>query len=218
MPAGSVLELIEGRLQDAKAVDRARLHPVVNQIIEAVGSQLSSCPDYAGAVREQIQPVIVSVIRFLERCLNAQEGGSRSHTQYLFDSTAVEGDLQQDLVGWFYASGLSGFTIEAQNIGGGRIDLMVSFDGFRFVIELKREQDDATRSGLAGYLRQAGAYQVTDVAVGMLVVLDTTADALAPHMRDNVWVDVLAAAEPGGTDRYLVVVRVPGNRKSPSRL
>ena len=106
----------------------------------------------------------------------------------------------------------------AQNIGGGRIDLMVSFDGFRFVIELKREQDDATRSGLAGYLRQAGAYQVTDVAVGMLVVLDTTADALAPHMRDNVWVDVLAAAEPGGTDRYLVVVRVPGNRKSPSRL
>jgi hypothetical protein len=52
----------------------------------------------------------------------------------------------------------------------------------------------------------------------MLVVLDTTSDPLAPHMRDNVWVDVLAAAEPGGTDRYLVVVRVPGNRKSPSRL
>lgn len=190
----------------------------MNQIIEDVGDQLNACPDYQGTVREQLQPVIVSVIRFLARCLNAQEGGGRSHTQYLFDPDGLEGDLQQDLVGWLYASGLHDFTVEAQHIGGGRIDLMVTFDGFRFIIELKREQGDATRSGLSGYLRQAGAYQVTDVALGMLVVLDTTSDPLAPHMRDNVWVDVLAAAEPGGTDRYLVVVRVPGNRKSPSRL
>lgn len=190
----------------------------MNQIIEDVGDQLSACPDYQGTVREQLQPVIVSVLRFLARCLNAQEGGGRSHTQYLFDPEALEGDLQQDLVGWLYASGLYGFTIEAQHIGGGRIDLMVTFDGFRFVMELKREQGDATRSGLSGYLRQAGAYQVTDVALGMLIILDTTSDPLPPHIRDNVWVDVLAAAEPHGTDRYVVVVRVPGNRKSPSRL
>ena len=190
----------------------------MNQIVEDVGEQLSACPDYVGTIREQLQPVVVAIIRFLARCLDAQEGGDRSHTRYLFDADAVEADLQQDLTEWFRTSGLLGFTIEAQHIGGGRIDLMVTFDGFRFVIELKREQDDASRSGLSGYLRQAGAYQVTDVALGMLVVLDTTSDPLAPHMRDNVWVDVLAAPEPDGTDRYLVVVRVPGNRKSPSRL
>jgi hypothetical protein len=213
-----VVDLIEKRLQDAKAVQRAKVQPVVNQVIEDVGEQLCACPEYQGTVREQLQPVIVSAIRFLARCLNAQEGGGRSHTQYLFDPEALEGDLQQDLVGWLDANGLYGFTIEAQHIGGGRIDLMFTFDGFRFVIELKREQGGATRSDLSGYLRQAGAYQVTDVALGMLVVLDTTSDPLAPHIRDNVWVDVLVAAEPGGTDRYLVVVRVPGNRKSPSRL
>ena len=190
----------------------------MNQIIENVGEQLSGCADYQGTVREQLQPVIVSVIRFLARCLDAQEGGGRSHTQYLYDPEAIEGDLQQDLVGWFYASGQYGLGIEVQHIGGGRIDLMVTFDGFRFVIELKREQDDASRSGLSSYLRQAGAYQATDVAVGMLVVLDTTSDPLAPHIHDNVWVETLAAPESGGTDRYLVVVRVPGNRISPSRL
>lgn len=190
----------------------------MNQVIEDVGDQLSACPDYQGYVREQLQPVIVSVVRFLARCLDVQEGGERSHTQYLFDPQAVEGDLQQDLIGWFHAMGPYGFTIEAQQIGGGRIDLMFTFDGFRFVMEFKREQSDATKSGLSGYLRQAGAYQVTDVALGMLVVLDTTPDPLAAHIRDNVWVDRLAAVETGGTDRYFAIVRVPGNRKSPARL
>ena len=92
-------------------MQRAKVHPIVNQIIEDVGDQLSACPDYQGTVREQLQPVIVSVLRFLARCLNAQEGGGRSHTQYLFDPEALEGDLQQDLVGWLYASGLYGFCL-----------------------------------------------------------------------------------------------------------
>lgn len=187
-------------------------------MIERVGASLSACPDYTGTVQEQLQPVIVSVVRFLARCLDAQEGGDRSHTQYLFDAEAVEQDLHQDLVGWFRANGPYGLSIEAQQIGGGRIDLMFTFDGFRFVVELKRELEDGSRTGLARYLRQAGAYQVTDVPLGMLVVLDLSSDPLASHIRDNVWVDVLRTDEPSGTDRHLVVIRVPGNRRSPSRL
>ena len=210
--------MVDRHLQDREAATRSRVHPVVNQIIECVNGQLRVCPDYTGPVREQLQPVVTSIIRFLARCLDAQEGGQRSPTRYLFDTNALEDDLQQHLIDWLYATDLYGYTIESQHVGGGRIDLMFTFEGFRFVVELKREKQDASRTGLAAYLQQAGAYQVTGIAVGMLVVLDLTAEPLAPHMRDNVWVDVLPPTDPGGTERHVCVVRVPGNRRSPSRL
>ncbi len=108
--------------------------------------------------------------------------------------------------------------IEAQHIAAGRIDLMFTFDGFQFVIELKREQDNGTREGLSAYLRQAGAYQATNIAIGMLIVLDLTADQLPDHMRDHVWVDLVPPSEAGGTNRHIAVIRIPGNRGAPSRL
>ncbi len=107
---------------------------------------------------------------------------------------------------------------EPQNIGGGRPDIIFAFNEFRFVIELKRELVDATKQSLGKYLRQPAAYQAADIAVGMLIVLDLSSGPLAAHIRDNVWVDRLESAEPEGTDRGFLVVRVPGNRKSPSRL
>lgn len=193
-------------------------HPVVSQIIESTVTDLSRCPDFTGRVKEQLQPIIVSVVRFLAFCLDAQAGGEYSHTRYLFKPDALEGELQQHLIEWFRASGFTDLVVEAQQIGAGRIDLMFSFEGFRFVIELKREQDNAKREGLSLYLRQAGAYQVTNIAIGMLIVLDLTADRLPDHMRDHSWVDVVPPSEIGGTDRYIVVMRIPGNRTAPSRL
>lgn len=159
------------------------------------------------------------MIRFLAFCLNAQRGGAASHTAYLFNPGATEGELQQHLIEWFHgACGFTNLIVEAQQIGAGRIDLLLTFDAFRFVIELKREEDDATHNGLSAYLRQEAAYQATDIALGMLVVLDLTAGPLPDHMRDNVWVDVVSSSNPGGTDRHIIVVRVPGNRTAPSRL
>lgn len=215
----SVLMLIEQRLRDRQALERQKLDPVIVTIVEQTIAQLANCADFAGLVKENIQPIIVAVIRFLAFCLNAQEGGDHSHTAYLFDPGASEGHLQQHLTEWFYgACGFTNLIIEAQHIGAGRIDLMLVFDGFRFVIELKREMDDGSREGLSAYLRQEAAYQATDIAVGMLVVLDLTAGPLPDHMRDNVWVDIVPSKTSNGTDRYVIVVRVPGNRASPSRL
>lgn len=213
------MDLIEQRLQDRDAVERSRVHPVANQIIEETVGGLSRSTDFRGRVKKQLQPVIVSAIRFLKFCLDAQQGAGYSHARYLFDPDALEGELQQHLTEWFYAaSGLTDLVIEAQQVAAGRIDLMLTFEGFRFVIEIKREQNDATRQGLGIYLRQAAAYQATDIAVGMLVVLDLTATPLPDHMRDHVWVDKVPASEEGGTDRYIAVIRVPGNRTAPSRL
>lgn len=219
MAGSDLLALIERRLQDRKALERSRVDPVVNQIIESTVSELSHSPDFKGRVKEQLQPVIVSVIRFLKFCLDAQRGAAHSHTRYLFAPDALEGQLQQHLSEWFYgASGFTDLVIEAQQIAAGRIDMMFTFEGFRFVIELKREQEDARRHGLGAYLRQTSAYQATDITVGMLVVLDLTATPLPDHMRDHVWVDTVPSSEAGGTNRHIAVVRIPGNRTAPSRL
>ena len=129
-----------------------------------------------------------------------------------------QSDLAGHLSEWFRASSVTDLVIEAQEIAAGRIDLMFTFQGFRFVAELKREQENASREGIEHYLAQTVAYQATDIAVGMLIILDLTARALPDHVRDHVWVDVVPAARPGGTDRYVLVIRVPGNRLSPSRL
>ncbi|MBS4010184.1 MAG: hypothetical protein KGZ72_05450 [Roseovarius sp.] len=219
MGESDLLALVERRLQDRKALERSIVHPVVTQIIESTVRELSQSPDFKGRVKEQLQPIIVSVIRFLKFCLDAQGGATHSHTRYLFAPDALESQLQQHLSEWFYgASAFTDLVIEAQQIAAGRIDMMFTFEGFRFVIELKREQEDATRQGLGVYLRQAAAYQATDIAVGMLLVLDLTATPLPDHMRDHVWVDTVPSSDPGGTDRYIAVVRIPGNRTAPSRL
>lgn len=218
LPDTNVVDLIELRLQDRSALGRMTLRPVISQIIDSTIEQLAECPDFKGRVREELEPIVVQTIRFLARCLDAQRGGEGTRMSYLFKADAEEKDLQQDLIDWFISSGLYGLDIEAQQIGGGRIDLMFAFDGFRFVLELKREQADTTEQTLKKYLRQAGSYQVTNIAVGMLVVLDLGTESLAPHMRDNVWVDRLPSKETDGTDRFVAVVRIPGNRLAPSRL
>jgi len=218
IPDGAVIELIEQRLQDREARDRLLHRPVISQILDSTIKDLSRCPDFTGHVREQLQPIIVSVVRFLAFCLDSQRGSEFSHTLYLFKPDAIEAELQQHLIEWFRASGFTDLVVEAQQIGAGRIDLMFTFGGFRFVIELKRERDNATREGLSAYLRQAGAYQATDIAIGMLMVLDLTADPLPDHMRDHVWVDVIPPSESGGTERNIAVIRIPGNRTAPSRL
>ncbi|WP_419929660.1 hypothetical protein [Candidatus Poriferisocius sp.] len=199
-------------------MSRSELAPVVEEVVGKAIERLRECPDFTAPKREQITPIITSAIRFLARCLDEQEGGSSGRTAYLFDPDADEDDLRTDLVDWFKGNGLYGMYREPQNIGGGRPDITFAFNEFRFVIELKRELVDATEPSLGRYLRQPAAYLAADIAVGMLIVLDLSSGPLAAHIRDNVWVDRLESPEPEGTDRCFLVIRVPGNRKSPSRL
>jgi hypothetical protein len=217
IPEGALADVFEHRLQDDEAVERSKQAPVVSELIERTIGELTECPDFAGAARQGIQPVVVAIIRFLASRQDAQGGGPLSRTGYLFRADALEKALGFDLIEWLQGNGLYGFTVEAQEIGGGRTDLTFTFDSFRFVVELKREKADTSMAGLKKYLRQAVTYQVTDVPIGMLIVLDLTG-ALPQHIRDNVWVDRFPSADPDGTERFVVVVRVPGNRKVPSKV
>ena len=210
IPQGALVDVIEHRFQDIEAVKRSKVAPVVSELIERTIEQMAECPDFSGTVRETIQPVIVSTIRFLASRQDAQGGGPLSRTGYLFRADALEKELGFDLIEWFQGNGPYGLNVEAQEIGGGRTDLLFTFDGFRFVTELKREPVDASEAGLKTYLRQAVTYQVTDIPIGMLIALDLTG-ALPGHTRDNVWFNRVSPAAPGGTERFVVVVRVPGN-------
>jgi len=63
---------------------------------------------------------------------------------------------------------------------------------------------------------QAAAYQDSDVALGFLLVLDLRErTGPPPHLRANVHVVVLDHEALGGS-RYVVMLVVPGNRRSPS--
>lgn len=209
---------IDSRLQYRDALTKSEFDPVVDEVVNKAIDGLRDCPDFNVPKREQIIPIIISAVRFLARCLDEQEGGSTGRTAYLFDPDASEEDLKADLIDWFKGNGLYGIYQEAPSIGGGRPDIVFAFSEFRFVIELKRELVDASEQSLRRYLRQPAAYQAADIAVGMLMVLDLCSGPLPAHMRDNVWVDRVESPEPGGTDRCMVVVRIPGNRRAPSRL
>lgn len=217
IPEGALADVFEHRLQDIEAVKGSKVVPVVSELIDRTIEQMAECVDFTGTVRETIQPVIVSTIRFLASRQDAQGGGPLSRTGYLFRATALEEELGIDLIEWFQGNDPYGLNVEAQEIGGGRTDLLFTFDGFRFVIELKREPADASVAGLKKHLRQAVTYQVTDIPIGMLMALDLTG-TLPGHIRDNVWVDRVPPAALGGTERFVVVVRVPGTRKVPSKV
>ena len=169
-------------------------------------------------MRVQVEPLIVSTILFLVRCMNIQRGGETGRAAYLYDPNAKEQDLQSDLIDWYRGNALGDPYIEPQDIGGGRVEIVFPVSDDRFVVELKREQANASRESLSRYLEQAAAYQATSICVGMLVVLDLASEGLPAHLRDNVWVEQVPPPEPGGTDRFVFVVRIPGNRRSPSQL
>lgn len=206
-------------LLDRQSVERARRLRVVDEALRGVVGALVPCADFVGEVRDRFESLVEKVVLFLHSRMNVEKGGAAGRFAYLFDAGALEVELARDLKSWLEGNYPGSVLAEVREIGGGRTDLIVQFDAFRLVMELKRELDDASRGGLGGYLPQVAAYESTDVALGMLVVLDLTPKPTAPaNLRDNVWVDVVEGPSAGDRPRFVVAVRVPGNRESPSAL
>jgi hypothetical protein len=105
-----------------------------------------------------------------------------------------------------------------QHIGGGRVDLRLSFDGFAIHIELKVDSTKVAMDDKTAYLKQAVSYQVADIRIGFLVALrhkafDSTGPS--PHLTaliGHTEFDVEGDAVP----RHIVTVQVPGSRTKPS--
>tara|TARA_R110002072_G_scaffold28296_3_gene91060 strand:- start:1878 stop:3797 length:1920 start_codon:yes stop_codon:yes gene_type:complete len=207
-------------IHDTRASQARSNSPLVNEILKELFSGLESCSDFSGRVRQTFEDLIVLSLRFLRdrQDLGRATGGPRC--RYLFawgddEAPPLEADLQSDYRDFLMGSPYGEFSkVEARDHAGGRVDVAISFETHRFVAELKRELVSSSREGLRRYLGQASLYQGTDVRLGLLIVLDLTDKSTGvPHFRDNVWLEEIGGPSP----RFVVVLRVQGNRIRPSR-
>jgi hypothetical protein len=195
---------------------------VLDELFGSIHKSISTHPDNHGQVRLAFQQLVLLTLRFARDRQDRQySSGDRRH-EYLFawdpgEKAPLEKALGLDYRDFLVGSDLSrAVRAEVRDVAGGRADVVVDLYQFRFIVELKREFDDASPAGLRQYLGQAGLYSGTDVHLGMLLVLDLTDKSTGvPSLRDNVWVERITFG-PTQRVRDIVVVRVPGNRIDPS--
>jgi hypothetical protein len=91
----------------------------------------------------------------------------------------------------------------------------------RIITEVKRDDDPFADKALDAYLNQAGAYQASNVRLGVLLVLDLSdkSKGQGRSLAKSVWLTNKPALAPGDLERHIVVVVVPGNRpRTPSKV
>ena len=123
-----------------------------------------------------------------------------------------EGALQDDLHN--YLLSVLAADVEKTDISSGRADIYIPKLNFRLIIELKRTfkwSDEV----LMPFLTQTIAYNQTDIRLGVLGVLDLSdRPPGVPHV-DQCF-SVVKRPVFGEPDRTAVVMRVPGNVRTPS--
>lgn len=219
-----VLDHIEASLANREAERTWDADPVLDQMLDLVRDELSPCEDFQGAVADQFMDLVSRTLKFLKSRQDAGPSSFGGRAAYLFawgknpDDAPLEAELAADYHQFLESAGSSvGLASEVRDRGGGRVDVLVHYGTHSFTAELKREFQNATPDALRYYLGQAGSYQGTGVRLGILLVLDLTQKlSYVPHLRSNAWVDVAPALTPGDLPRYVVVARVPGNRRVPS--
>ncbi|ALG75319.1 hypothetical protein VY88_24925 [Azospirillum thiophilum] len=192
------------------------LDDVERELYVKVTSKLTLARDYAGEVRVRFNRLLLLLIKFLRSRMDL----SSSHGKLAYLDACAPGEepnefeLQFDLFNFLF--GILSCDMERPNKVAGRSDIEIPQRGFRFVIEVKRTTSPKwSRFSLRGFLRQAGAYQATDKRLGVLAVLDLSRrDPGNPHFLDCLGVQRHRVAP--GDYRSVVVLRIPGNRRSPS--
>lgn len=142
---------------------------------------------------------------------------ARSRFPYLNEigagSEPKEIDLQKDLYNYLGSAGYPAW--ERDNVASGRTDIIFPTGPFNFVIETKMDHRDWDNGTAAAFVAQATAYQQTDMRLGVLAVLDLSKRRPGdPHLDGCFFVksDLYSANDV----RTVLVVRVPGNKRTPS--
>lgn len=188
-----------------------------NAIVDRVRAQLADEPVYSGEVKLRFDWFLAILTHFLSTRIDAT-GASIPYLRRLNEGEARPGEaaLQRDLRAFLTA--YAHVQIEISDVGSGRADIYLPQYGalpfFRFVIEVKRVETQWSNAAIHNFLDQTVAYQQTDVRLGFLAVLDLSKRQPGfPHLTDCLYADATRC----GTDiRRAVVIRVPGNKFSPS--
>jgi hypothetical protein len=211
-----VLALLAKAIDDATA-GRNSLNLIEAQVSSDIRSALGASPDYHGKAASAVDVLLRLMIRFVTTRTNAQS----DLYAYLFDPAAKEDAIHRDLYNYLAGSELGSVTeFEVQHVGGGRVDLRLKFDGFAIHIEMKTDSTKVPMSDKLAYLKQAAAYQGTDIRIGFLVALRHKAFDISgpvPHLStliDHTTFDIDCDPVP----RHIVTVQLPGSRTKPSRM
>jgi hypothetical protein len=228
LPAGSVAATELGAMSEPVLTELARvindatigrhsLNLVESEVFSTVRAALATSPDYHGKAAAAVDTVLRLIIRFVTTRTNAQS----DLYPFLFDPNADENAIHLNLYNYLTSSELGSITeFEVQHVGGGRIDLRLKFDGFAIHLEMKVDSTKVPMDDKTAYLKQAAAYQGTDIRIGFLVALRHSAfDASGPPPHLSALIghtefDIDSDPVP----RHIITVQVPGSRTKPSRM
>lgn len=205
-------------IADALANQNAVTRPSIVglRVRQSITAKLAESPDYTGDVAVAVDAVLDLLLAFVSDRIGAEPG----RKGYLFNPGALEDDLQEDLYDFLVGSTRVGSAseLEVKNIGGGRVDIRIQFDGFALVIELKLDSTSVPMTDKAAYIKQAASYQASDVRIGFVVALRTAAfDSTEPTPHLSVLFEHAVFTVDGEpVPRHIVLVQVPGNRTRPS--
>lgn len=157
--------------------------------------------------------LLLSLVRFVKLRID----GDGARFPYLRkidpDSPPGEVELQDDL--WEFLTTSDYPEAERKQVSAGRVDIMIPQGAFRFVIEVKRLLGQWLEPTLRPLLRQTTAYQQTDVRLGVLAILDLSDRPSGIPHYDQCF-EVRERTGEAGDVRTALIIRVPGNRRTPS--
>jgi AraC-like DNA-binding protein len=210
---------IEQALTDYELRPLAIANPVLQRTLATLRTSLAHCSEYEGTVRHTFDALLQQLLVFCSDRQNADIRDLGSRGQYLRADHPSESDLQIDLRE-FLVGNLTGADVlpEVRGVATGRTDLRVSFGGPTFIIELKKHDGHFSREAADHYRAQATSYQASNVRLGFLGVLEVVDRAgPVPSLEECFW---HSAYIPDGSElvRHLIVFKVPGRLKAPSKL
>jgi hypothetical protein len=204
------------------SVNLGEINPIIEQLLTKILNGVESNSSYnIDKVKRGFHILLNQSITFLESRMNLTQMDSK-RVSYLYQNSplpkevALQDDFHDYLIGNLYDANIS---VEKSNVAGGRVDVSVAFSSFNFSVEIKRDSKDCSFEAIRSkYLGQAAEYLVTDVKLGFLMVLDITDKSSGMRsIESNVKVEIIKK-ENDPIERAIVVIVVPGNRKTPSKI
>ncbi|QXP54476.1 hypothetical protein H0I25_10270 [Cellulophaga sp. HaHa_2_95] len=207
---------------DCTSLNSEELNPVIEELLIKLLKDVELNSSYKiEKVKRGFHILLNQSITFLSSRMNLTKMNA-SRVAYLYQNNplpkevALQDDLHDYLIGNINTATTS---VEKSDVAGGRIDVNVAFNMFNFSIEIKRDLNDCSFEKIRSkYLGQSAEYLGTDVKLGFLMVLDLTDKSSGMgSIESNVKVEIIKK-DNDPIERAIVVIIVPGNRKTPSNV
>jgi hypothetical protein len=207
-------------LKSGLATHRHQPGPV-KEVFDRITEQLSAAEDFTGETKLLVEDVLRVSLRYMHDRANRTPASLGGQVGWLFDwgkgDAPHESKLAEDYAQYLNGSDIAGYVnAEVNEVGGGRVDVIITGPTARIVVEVKRSSTLVTEEHAPQWYGQEGAYQTTDVTIGFVLVLDLSPKTTHPrHLRRCAWTSTSRAGEHDDW-RHIVTLVVEGRRTVPS--